>query len=233
MRKVEERALYEALPDLWLQHVSREIPWEKQRAIMQAVVRYPRVAVASANSCGKTFIAARLAAWFLCLYRPAIVITTAPTDRQVSEILWREIRAFAAKAKAHGHPLGGKLFQTCRWEFGEDHFAIGFSTNESDPAKFQGFHAPHVLVIADEAAGISEKIFEGITAVLKGAHSRLLAIGNPCPYSKPKAGRIDDGVRRGFVSLRCGRSSASAENLEHLYPMRDGCEPHCSTKRKP
>jgi hypothetical protein len=38
---------------------------------------------------------------------------------------------------------------------------------------------PHVLVIADEAAGISEKIFEGITAVLKGAHSRLLAIGNP------------------------------------------------------
>jgi hypothetical protein len=135
--------------------------------------------VASANSCGKTFIAARLAAWFLCLYRPAIVITTAPTDRQVSEILWREIRAFAAKAKPHGHPLGGKLFQTCRWEFGEDHFAIGFSTNDSDPAKFQGFHAPHVLVIADEAAGISEKIFEGITAVLKGAHSRLLAIGNP------------------------------------------------------
>ena len=50
---------------------------------------------------------------------------------------------------------------------------------KSDPAKFQGFHAPHVLVIADEAAGISEKIFEGITAVLKGAHSRLLAIGNP------------------------------------------------------
>jgi phage terminase large subunit len=177
--KVEERALYEALPDLWVQTMSGEIPWEKQREIMQAVVRYPRVAVASANSCGKTFIAARLAAWFLCPYSHSMVITTAPTDRQVSEIFWREVRTFYAKARAHGHSLGGKLFQTCRWEFSEDHFAIGFSTNDSDPAKFQGFHGRHVMVIADEAAGISEKIFEGITAVLKGAHSRLLAIGNP------------------------------------------------------
>src|SRR5712671_5200377 len=101
MIKVAELAFYEALPDLWLQHVSGETPWEKQREIMQAVVRYTRVAVASANSCGKTFIAARIAAWFLYLYKHSIVITTAPTDRQVSEILWREIRAFAANAKAH------------------------------------------------------------------------------------------------------------------------------------
>ena len=28
-----------------------------------------------------------------------------------------------------------------------------------------------------------------------------------CPWSKPKAGRIDDGARRGLESRRCGRSS--------------------------
>ena len=44
---------------------------------------------------------------------------------------------------------------------------------------------------------------------------------------------IDDGVRRGLVSLRCARSFALVENLEPLYPMRDVFEPHCSTKRKP
>src|SRR5229473_7882463 len=29
-----------------------------------------------------------------------------------------------------------------------------------------------------------------------------------------------------LVLLRCGRSSAAAENLEHPYPMRDGSGPH-------
>jgi hypothetical protein len=173
------RKMYEALPDLWVKHTSGERAWEKQREIMRAVAINPRVAVASANGMGKTFLAARLAAWFLCTYRPSIVVTTAPTDRQVSEVLWREIRAFAAKAKARGNAIGGKLLLTNKWEFGPDHFAIGFSTTDNDPSKFQGFHAPHILVIADEAAGISESIFEGITAVLKGGHTRLLAIGNP------------------------------------------------------
>jgi phage terminase large subunit len=179
MMEVWDRTFYQALPDIWLEHTSGELPWDKQRAIMQALVRHPRVAVASANSCGKTFIAARIAAWWLALYRPSIVITTAPTDRQVAEVLWRELRVFIAKAKARGKALGGKLLLTCKWELADDHFAIGFSTKDNDPDRFQGFHSPHILVIADEAAGISEKIYEGITAVLKGAHARLLAIGNP------------------------------------------------------
>jgi phage terminase large subunit len=136
------RDLFQGLPDLWLQRTSGELPWEKQREIMHAVVRYPRVAVASANSCGKTFIAARTAVWWLCTYRPSIVITTAPTDRQVNEILWREMRAFAARARIRGHPIGGKLLLTSKWEFAENHFAIGFSTKDNDPERFQGFHSP-------------------------------------------------------------------------------------------
>ena len=39
--------------------------------------------------------------------------------------------------------------------------------------------------------------------------------------------------RQGLELLRCGRSSASAESQEHLHPMRDGCAPHCNTKRRP
>jgi len=53
-----------------------------------------------------------------------------------------------------------------------------------------------------------------------------------CAYSKPKAGRIDDGARRGLVSLRCGRSSAFFENLEHLYPMSDVSEPHSPKEKR-
>ncbi len=50
----------------------------KQRDIMRALVVHPRVAVAIANSCGKTHMAARLVPWWLSMYRPSIVVTTAP-----------------------------------------------------------------------------------------------------------------------------------------------------------
>ena len=36
-----------------------------------------------------------------------------------------------------------------------------------------------MLVVADEAAGISEEIYEGIDGVLSSEHTRLLMIGNP------------------------------------------------------
>ncbi|MBE3576892.1 MAG: hypothetical protein IMX00_04300 [Limnochordales bacterium] len=137
-----------------------------------------RVAVASCNAAGKSWLAARAAAWFLDVYRPSVVVTTAPTDRQVRHIIWKEIHAAAAAAERAGHPLGGELL-TKTWRFSEEHFAIGFATKDYDPDAFQGLHAPHLLVIADEAAGISEPIWEGIMAILRGQHTRLLAIGNP------------------------------------------------------
>jgi len=39
-------------------------------------------------------------------HHPSIVITTAPTDRQVRGILWKEIRAAHARSR---YPLGGTL----------------------------------------------------------------------------------------------------------------------------
>jgi hypothetical protein len=37
---------------------------------------------------------------------------------------------------------------------------------------------------------------------------------------------IDYGARRGYVSLRCDRTSASAKSPEHLYPKRDESGPY-------
>ena len=48
-----------------------------------------RIAVRSGNGVGKTAIAARVLLWVLRCYPESIVITTAPTTRQVNELLWR------------------------------------------------------------------------------------------------------------------------------------------------
>ena len=67
-------------------------PWSKQQEILKAVKNHRRIAVRSCNGAGKTFTAALTVLWWMFCYDDAIAITTAPTARQVKELLWREIR---------------------------------------------------------------------------------------------------------------------------------------------
>src|SRR5688572_17954582 len=89
---VEERASYVSLPVEFAKEVLGATPWERQEAILEALRDHSRVTVCSAHGVGKTWVAAAATLWFLYTREPAIVLTTAPTHRQVKEILWREIR---------------------------------------------------------------------------------------------------------------------------------------------
>ena len=147
--------------------------WDKQQEVLNAVRDYRRVAVKAGNGLGKGFTAAVSVLWFLCTHHPAIVLTTAPTARQVRHVLWREIRHLHRGAH---QPIGGHMLQT-RYEAAEDRFALGLSTDEVD--QFQGFHSPNMLIVVDEAEGVGEEIYEAIDAVMTAGSSKLLLIGNP------------------------------------------------------
>ena len=147
--------------------------WSKQREIIESVRDHPRTAVRSCSSSGKSWTASVIALWFLFTHYPSTVITTAPTFRQVESILWREIAARYAQSK---EPLGGKLTNV-KLDIAEDWFALGLSTDE--PERFQGFHNENVLVIVDEASGVSEDVFQAIENPLSAGNAKLLLIGNP------------------------------------------------------
>ena len=152
-------------------------PWQKQIEVLEALRDGDRVTVRACHGVGKTFIAASAALWFLFTRKPAIVLTTAPTERQVRQVLWRQLRALHRNAK---WKLGGKLHLT-QLDLGEDWFALGLSTNEPD--RFQGFHSEHVLLIVDEAAGVHEEIFEAVEGILTTEGAKVLLIGNPTTQS--------------------------------------------------
>lgn len=148
-------------------------PWKKQREILSAISNHDRVAVRSCNGSGKTFTAALATIWWLMAFKEAIVITTAPTERQVENLLWREIRALYLKNR---YLIGGKITAT-RLELSSKRYAFGFSTNTTE--RFQGFHNENLLIIVDEAAGVKEPIFDAIRSCLTTANAKLLMIGNP------------------------------------------------------
>ena len=150
--------------------------WKDQGTIMEYVRDHPRVAWRSCHGIGKTYVVARLVLWFLFSFPYSIVITTAPTWRQVEKLVWKEIRACYSRSKI---PLGGNLAPkaTELSLVGDEWVAMGLSTN--DPDRFQGYHAEYLLVVVDEAAGVQEDIFEAVEGVLTSAHCRLVLIGNP------------------------------------------------------
>lgn len=162
-------------PPWWVETVLGRGLWEKQREVLTAIRDHRHVAVKSCNAGGKSYTASCAALWFLYNHRPSIVLTTAPTQRQVRGILWKEIRTAHANAQ---WGLGGKLTLD-GLALRDNWFAMGFTAADYSADKFQGFHEADILVIVDESCGISPEISEGIDAVLTSERARRLDIGNP------------------------------------------------------
>ena len=160
-------------PDWWDETVLGRRLWRMQKAIAQSTFYYPRTTVRSCESSGKTFGAAGIVLAFLYNFSPATVITTAPTNRQVEDILWREIRlAFNQSRMA----LEGNLTRKAL-EIREDWFAVGFATDE--PERMLGYHNVNVLVVGDDAAGLSQDIFGAIENPLSAGNTHELLLSNP------------------------------------------------------
>jgi hypothetical protein len=107
-------------------------------ALPKALAERKPLIIPSGHAQGKDWICSAISLWFLYNHSPAKVLITAPTDRQVKEIMWAEIekRWNGAKIK-----LDGRLL-VCKVDIEEDWFLIGFTTKETGnmTGKFQGFH---------------------------------------------------------------------------------------------
>ncbi len=144
-------------------------PYEKQREILRALAVQRRVSVVGANGSGKDWAAARAILWWLATRLRAIVVVTGPTQRQVEQIVWRELRA---AYKASSVPLGGRLSGS-QWNIADDRYAIGFSTNKAD--NLQGFHSPELLVVVTEAHAMPQDQMEALKRLYP---ARMLLTGN-------------------------------------------------------
>lgn len=150
--------------------------WWMQEKIIRAVTDKPksRTVVKACHASSKTFTLAELVYYWLARFRDGKVITTAPVFRQVQKLIWSEIR----KARMMS-PLAQKMFpiplQT-EINMGPDNYAIGMSTDEA--VNFQGWHG-NVLLIIDEAPGVTGEIFDAIEGVRAGGDVRVIMTGNP------------------------------------------------------
>lgn len=176
--------------------VKGEHIWSKMIDVAESVRDNQFTAVPAGHSVSKTYTAGRIAVWFKTCFQPSTVITTAPSDNQVRNQLWREIHTAHAGAKV---PLGGKI-TSLMWDvkpkpsilstlapdekaLWEKNFAIGFSTSPDmvteHATKMQGWHNQWLLVILDEACGILPQIWRTVMeGLIINKRCKVLAIGN-------------------------------------------------------
>jgi phage terminase large subunit len=164
----------EPIPHLFVQDILGANTWYMQDEIVKSVFKYKTTAVKTCNAVGKSFIAARIVVSFLTLLPGSVVVTTAPTWRQVTDVLWREI---AMTVKLSKYKLTDNEVRQAGLDIAKDWYAVGLSTKY--PENFFGYHADHILVVVDEAGGVPEPIFKGVKAITPNANARILYIGNP------------------------------------------------------
>ncbi len=90
--------------------------YREQRDIMYSVRDNYETIVPAGNELGKDFIAGLVVLWFFVSRRPCKIVTTAPHQGQLEDVLWGEIRRFIQEAKYqlpiqynHMHIAGAKL----------------------------------------------------------------------------------------------------------------------------
>ncbi len=157
-------------------------PDEWQVEFLNAVVdpKKRRISVRSGHGVGKSTAVAMAAVWHILWRTPSKAVLTAPTSAQLFDALFAEVKRLIKRLKP---PLNDLLeVKADRIELKAnraDTFISCRTSRAEQPEALAGVHSPHVLLIADEASGVPEAVFESAAGSMSGHSATTILTGNP------------------------------------------------------
>lgn len=156
-------------------------PW--QIKVLRAFGRGERlIAVRSCHGPGKTAVAAWLVCIMLATRLPQKTVATAPSSSQLEGALLPEVKMWWGRLPPEIRDLfdvkAKGIYEKMTPHGSESYFEARTSRAES-PEALQGVHSDHVLLIADEASGVPEVVFNAAAGSMSSEHATTLLIGNP------------------------------------------------------
>lgn len=162
---------------------------DQQKEILRSVQHNRLTSVSSGTARGKDFVSAVAALCFLYLtpnfdkdgnlVDNTKVALTAPTDRQILNIMMPEIsRLYRNMIKKGFRFMAGSKTAYSIKTANEEWFLTGFKADEHHHEAWSGFHAVNTMFVVTEASGIAQGIWDAIEGNLQG-NSRLLIVFNP------------------------------------------------------
>lgn len=166
-------------PIHFAQDVLHLTPTEHQTQFFNALAKPgARVAIRSGHGTGKSTALAAAALWFIFTRKDALVPCTAPTSHQLQDVLWREMRRLILGMDENIRTLFQVTSDRIQIKGGTG-MIVARTARPENPDALQGFHAPEILFIIDEAAGVNDAIFEVARGALSTPSARVALTGNP------------------------------------------------------
>lgn len=172
------------------------------RMMPRAIVLRKPIYVPSANAMGKDWsISGRASLWFYEVWGPKCkVVMTGPTERQVMDIMWNELKVALAGRPSEdelGRLVQGKL------DGGPEHFITAFTTKESEgqQGKFQGIHSQAIMVVVSEAQAVDDLLAQQIEGITMAEVLLVVYLFNPLTDTGFAAKGMDDTINNIVVRL--------------------------------
>src|SRR5574343_1686125 len=134
-------------------------PWQAQvMADVDSGVR--KISIRSGHCVGKSAVLSWLAIWFLLCRYKCKVIMTAPSSPQLFDALFSETRTWVNNLPDFLKVLLVVTSDRIALKAAPDEVFLSARTSRAEsPESMQGVHSKHVLLLADEASGIPEEVF--------------------------------------------------------------------------
>jgi len=190
LRKLSEKMkIWKDNPVLFVCEVFGANPTWQQKEFLMTVAKNDAVAVSSGHGIGKSASLSWLISWFLLTRTNSKIVATAPTKRQLKDILWAELRTWLRKArlsfltellevKAERIEIRG------RPEWFASAVSIDLNaTPEKQAETLAGYHAKDFLCVIDEASGVPDPVFRPVEGFLTSKGSKVVMTSNPTRLS--------------------------------------------------
>ena len=158
-------------------------PDKWQADVLEAVQRGSRrISVASGHGVGKSAVDSWTCVCALVTSNPCKVIITAPSGPQLYDALFAEIKMWFGKLPEALQGLFEIKQDRIEHKGAPESIFISCRTSRAEtPEALQGVHAEggRVILIADEASGIPEAVFEAGAGSMAGRNCTTILTGNP------------------------------------------------------
>lgn len=165
-----------------------------QKKILRDCLKHNRIAINTSNSVGKSFLIGAIAFFYFVTNisdepdNSTVIIITSVIFSQVKRSIFANIKHFAKRADKYVKEHFGEEYSFLPKEFSESpntveywydelSYIMGISTDNCNA--ISGIHSRNLLILMDEAQGLTDSVFSGFRGVLQSGLAKLILLGNP------------------------------------------------------
>ena len=154
-------------------------PWQA-RFLTAIAAGKRRISVRSGHGVGKSTAVSWAALWWMFTRFPQKTVVTAPTSSQLYDALFAEMKAWLNRMPPTLKALVTAKTDRLEIAAAPDESFISLRTSRAEqPEALQGVHSENVMLIADEASGVPEAVFEAASGSMSGESAVTILLGNP------------------------------------------------------